>query len=46
MRGAHGVSQDFALAKFYMAAQTLRLADCPNAVHRRQVTRTELEKYR
>ncbi|MFQ3199671.1 MAG: acyl-CoA dehydrogenase [Zhongshania sp.] len=46
MHGAHGVSQDFALAKFYMAARTLRLADGPDAVHRRQVTRTELEKYR
>jgi acyl-CoA dehydrogenase len=46
MHGTHGVSQDFALAKFYMAARTLRLADGADAVHRRHATQTELDKYR
>ncbi|MGI9285696.1 MAG: acyl-CoA dehydrogenase family protein [Pseudomonadales bacterium] len=45
MHGAVGVSQDFPLANMWMAARTLRLADGPDAVHRRQVARAELKKY-
>ncbi|MGI9294642.1 MAG: acyl-CoA dehydrogenase family protein [Pseudomonadales bacterium] len=45
MHGAAGVSQDFPLAHMWMAARTLRLADGPDAVHRRQVARAELKKY-
>ena len=45
MHGAAGVSQDFKLAHMYMSARTLRLADGPDAVHRRQVARAELRKY-
>lgn len=46
IHGAYGVSQDFELAHMYMATRTLRLADGPDAVHRRQVARAELRKYR
>lgn len=46
MHGAYGISQDFELANMYMGARTLRLADGPDAVHRRQVARAELKKYR
>ena len=45
IHGAAGVSQDFKLANMYIAARTLRLADGPDAVHRRQVARAELAKY-
>ncbi|MGI9292904.1 MAG: acyl-CoA dehydrogenase family protein, partial [Pseudomonadales bacterium] len=45
MYGALGVSQDTPLAQMWMAARTLRLADGPDAVHRRQVARAELKKY-
>lgn len=45
MHGALGVSQDTPLAQYYMMARTLRLADGPDAVHRRQVARAELKKY-
>ncbi len=45
MHGAIGISQDFPLAKMWMVARTLRLADGPDAVHRRQVARAELKKY-
>jgi acyl-CoA dehydrogenase len=45
MHGALGVSQDFDLAALYMGARTLRLADGPDAVHRRQVARAELRQY-
>lgn len=46
IHGARGLSQDFVLARLYMGARTLRLADGPDAVHRRQVARAELKKYR
>lgn len=46
VHGAAGISQDFDLAAMYMAARTLRLADGPDAVHRRQVARAELRKFR
>ena len=45
MFGAQGVSQDTALARQWTHLRTLRLADGPDAVHRRQVARAELGKY-
>ena len=45
IHGAAGVGQDFQLADMYMSARTLRLADGPDAVHRRQVARAELKQY-
>ncbi|WP_372571210.1 acyl-CoA dehydrogenase family protein [Ruegeria jejuensis] len=45
MFGAQGVSQDTPLATAWTHVRTLRLADGPDAVHRRQVARTELRKY-
>jgi acyl-CoA dehydrogenase len=45
MHGAAGVSQDFDLAQMYMGCRTLRLADGPDAVHRRQIARNELRNH-
>ena len=45
MCGAQGISQDTPLARSWTHLRTLRLADGPDAVHRRQVARTELKKY-
>jgi acyl-CoA dehydrogenase len=45
MYGAQGISQDTPLARSWTHLRTLRLADGPDAVHRRQVARTELKKY-
>ncbi|MFQ6551844.1 acyl-CoA dehydrogenase family protein [Aestuariibius insulae] len=45
MHGAMGVSQDTPLARQWTNLRTLRLADGPDAVHRRQVARAELRKY-
>ena len=45
MHGAGGISQDFDLAHMWTHIRTLRFADGPDAVHRRQVARTELRKY-
>lgn len=45
MHGGAGVSQDTPLARMWQHVRTLRLADGPDAVHRRQVARTELRKY-
>jgi acyl-CoA dehydrogenase len=45
MFGGAGVSQDTPLARSWTHLRTLRLADGPDAVHRRQVARTELRKY-
>ncbi|MDP5218670.1 acyl-CoA dehydrogenase family protein [Ruegeria sp. 2205SS24-7] len=45
MFGAQGISQDTPLAAAWTHVRTLRLADGPDAVHRRQVARTELKKY-
>ena len=45
MHGAYGLSQDFPLAKMYMNARTLRLADGPDEVHRMVVARGELRPY-
>ena len=45
MFGAQGISQDTPLAHAWTHVRTLRLADGPDAVHRRQVARNELKKY-
>ena len=45
MHGAAGISQDFPLARMYMNARTLRLADGPDEVHRMVVARNELRPY-
>lgn len=45
MHGGQGVSQDTPLARSWTGLRTLRLADGPDAVHRRQVARNELRKY-
>ncbi|MFE0017949.1 acyl-CoA dehydrogenase family protein [Mesorhizobium sp. NPDC059054] len=45
MHGAQGISQDTPLARAWTHLRTLRLADGPDAVHRRQVAREELRKY-
>lgn len=45
MFGAQGISQDTPLAAAWTHVRTLRLADGPDAVHRRQVARTELKKH-
>ena len=45
MFGAQGISQDKPLAAMWTHLRTLRLADGPDAVHRRQVAKAELKKY-
>jgi acyl-CoA dehydrogenase len=45
MFGGQGISQDTPLANAWTHVRTLRLADGPDAVHRRQVARNELRKY-
>jgi acyl-CoA dehydrogenase len=45
MHGATGISQDTPLAALWTDLRTLRFADGPDAVHRRQVARAELRKY-
>jgi acyl-CoA dehydrogenase len=44
--GGAGVSGDFPLAAQWANARTLRLADGPDEVHRAQLARLELRKYR
>lgn len=46
IHGAQGISQDLPLAHMWTHVRTLRFADGPDAVHRRQVARAELRKYR
>jgi acyl-CoA dehydrogenase len=46
MHGGMGISQDTPLASMWITARTLRFADGPDAVHRRQIARTELKPYR
>ena len=43
--GAQGISQDTPLASKWTHVRTLRFADGPDAVHRRQIARAELSKY-
>ena len=45
VHGGAGISQDFSLARAWTHVRTLRFADGPDAVHRRQVARQELKKY-
>ena len=45
MFGGAGMSQDTPLARNWTHLRTLRHADGPDAVHRRQVARKELRKY-
>ena len=45
IHGAAGLSDDFPLARMYMNARTLRLADGPDEVHRMVVARHELKPY-
>lgn len=45
MHGAMGISQDTPLAHMWTHVRTLRQADGPDAVHRRQVARAELRRY-
>ncbi|HEX8009720.1 MAG TPA: acyl-CoA dehydrogenase family protein [Casimicrobiaceae bacterium] len=44
--GGGGLSDDFPLAYAYAHARTLRFADGPDEVHRNQIGRLELAKYR
>ena len=44
MHGGSGISQDFPLAHMWTHIRTLRFADGPDAVHRRQVARAELQE--
>ncbi len=46
MHGGGGVADDFGLAYAYAGARTLRLADGPDEVHRDQIARLEMKKYR
>jgi len=41
-----GVSDDTPLAYFYVWARSLRIADGPDAVHRRSIARDELRRER
>lgn len=43
--GAAGVSDDFTLAYHWANARTLRIADGPDEVHRRQIARLEMKNY-
>jgi acyl-CoA dehydrogenase len=43
--GGGGVSDDQPLARMWAGLRTLRFADGPDEVHRRQVARQELGKY-
>ncbi|WP_421853658.1 acyl-CoA dehydrogenase family protein [Oricola sp.] len=45
MHGGEGVSQTTPLARMWAHVRTLRLADGPDAVHRRQIARSELRRY-
>ncbi|MDJ0629491.1 MAG: acyl-CoA dehydrogenase family protein [Rhodobacter sp.] len=45
LHGAMGISQDAPLAHMWTHVRTLRFADGPDAVHRRQVARAELRRY-
>ncbi|RJF99233.1 acyl-CoA dehydrogenase family protein [Noviherbaspirillum saxi] len=44
--GGGGVTSDFGLAYSYAQARTLRLADGPDEVHRNQIGKMELKKYK
>jgi len=46
MHGGAGMSNDFPLARFAAGVRALRLADGPDEVHMRMVTRLEMKKYK
>lgn len=46
IHGGAGMSNDFPLARFAAGARALRLADGPDEVHMKMVSRLELNKYR
>jgi acyl-CoA dehydrogenase len=46
MHGAGGVTTDFGLGKMYASARTMRIVDGPDEVHRHQLGRLELAKYK
>jgi acyl-CoA dehydrogenase len=46
VHGGAGVSEDFPLAAAYAAVRTLRFADGPDEVHREQIGKLELARYR
>ena len=46
MHGGGGVTTDFGLGFAYAHARVLRLVDGPDEVHRYQLARTELAKYK
>lgn len=43
--GGAGVTTDFGLAKNYAGIRTLRLADGPDEVHCRAITRMEMKRH-
>ena len=45
IHGGAGLSDDFPLTSFYMQARSLRLADGPDEVHLRMISRLEFKKY-
>ena len=45
LHGGGGVSQEFPLATMWAHSRTLRFADGPDEVHRRQIGRLELRKH-
>lgn len=45
-RGGGGTSNDFGLTHAYAMSRVLRLADGPDEVHRNQIGKLELAKYR
>ena len=44
--GGGGTNNDFGIASAYATARLLRLADGPDEVHRNQIGKIELAKYR
>ena len=44
--GGGGTNNDFGIAAAYATARLLRLADGPDEVHRNQIGKIELAKYR
>jgi acyl-CoA dehydrogenase len=46
VHGGGGVSGDFPLASMYAHQRTLRLADGPDEVHRRTISRNELRRFK
>ena len=46
VHGAAGMSGDFPIAYNYAQVRTLRFADGPDEVHRNQIAKLELARYR